>query len=196
MTKFNVRKINCIGDCVKTGESFLHPVTLNIVKNKNIDPICPSVMYLDKDNNIFEYKECKKSSNVNTKALQEFMALPYLNFDLEIILQIYKIDSIDTLFVWFNKSIESNKSYEYINRILNIWNLVNLDELKKNNKILVQLYLKYLKIYIKKIDFNHNKIEKDTTYFINKWFLNVDEKSFNFDLAKDLKKYLKKIYKI
>lgn len=181
------RKLNCLGNCVKKDDSFLHPITLTTFKNKNNDNMCPTDLYLSK-NQAFISKVCSKNEIINNKDIVNFMALPYINLDIKIILNIYKVDTIDKLEEWFENSLES-KSFEYINRILNIWIKYNFNTVKNYYQIFEEFYIKINnKFWGKK---NKEQI-KNIKKYIEKWFKIKKSDDFNFDLGNDLKKYLSK----
>jgi beta-galactosidase/beta-glucuronidase len=100
------------------------------------------------------------------------MALPYLSMNTDQILNMYKIDSIDSLINW----IDYTKDFNTINRILNVWIRKNFDELKENNKILLNIYKNIAKKYKKET----NNINEEN---IKNWFRNNKSDQFKLDLA-------------
>lgn len=173
------RKIKCLGDCVKEGDKFLHPITLQIKTNSSKGNKCPTELYLG-DMKYYEYTECNlKHDKIKSNEIQKFMALPYLNLNLDIMLSIYKIDTVDSLIQWINNMIEEDKPFRYVNRIINIWIKSNYDNLLKNNKVLVDVYLTINKHYWKKKNI-------EISDFLKKWFKIKEYDDFNHDLGIDL----------
>jgi len=190
MSKFNTRKLSCIGNCIKPNEKFLHPITLDLIKNEDTLNLCPSILFLNKNKQLTDFKNCD-NKNLSSDQLKSFMALPYLNLDSSIILDsIYEINTIDELFNWTQNQIVSKKTYEYINNVINIWNYNNFNDLQKNNKILVELYFKMCKIFWTKITIIDNELKKKIKDYINNWFNKKDINDFYFNLGNDLKKIL------
>jgi hypothetical protein len=169
------RKIKCIGSPFEKGEKYLHPITLQTIVNETDYTKCPSELYFDK-NELLPYKAYTSTDKLSTKEIQTFMALPYLNLDMNYILSNYKIETIDSLLNWVDSVID--KPFNYVNRIINIWIKINFDSLKENNKILVGLYEKLNKVYWNK---NINIEEK-----IKKWFKTKNVDDFSFNLGNDL----------
>jgi hypothetical protein len=116
------------------------------------------------------------------------MALPYINLDIKIILNIYKVNTIDKLEEWFDNSLET-KSFESINRILNIWIKYNFNSVKNYYQLFEEFYIRLNnKFWNKK---NKEQI-KNIKKYIEKWFKIKKSDDFNFDIGNDLKKYLSK----
>jgi hypothetical protein len=172
---------NCIGEIIKKNQSTIHPVTLEIGTNYTKKNICPSNIYFDNKDNSHYFKETNDKDVFNREELKMIMALPYLNFDLNRMLFLYNVQTTNDIIKFVQKSIDENKSFTYINRILNIWCKVNYNLLKKNNKILVDIYDKILIKYFEK----KTKIEI-LENFIKKWFQNIKENDFYFNLGEDL----------
>ena len=182
------RNIKCFGECIKPGDKYLHPVTLQISKNVTQKNLCASEIRI-KDSKIITHTSYNKSDRLSSQELQKFMALPYLNLNLDIMLSIYKIDTIDSLISWIDINIKANKPFRYINRIINIWNKSNFENLVDNNKILVVLYEKINKHY-------WNLDTDDMEKYIQKWFKTKNYDDFIFDLGLDLVNYLNKNSKL
>ncbi len=156
------RKIKCLGKEVKPDEYYIHPITLALGKNKNNVEICPSEIYFDKDSKGNKTKTiAKPDKKLSERDIQTFMALPYLRLDPKQVLNIYKIDTVDDIVNFTTNSINENKDYETINRIINVWIRENLDDLKDtegHHNILEKLY-KILGKHFNK-DFDLSKISK------------------------------------
>ena len=167
------RNIKCIGNPFEKGELYLHPITLQTIKNTTDYTKCPSELYYD-NNELIPYKQYTSSDKLSTQEIQKFMALPYLNLDTNYILLNYKIESVDSLLSWVDNMMSEDKPFKYINRIINIWIKINFDSLKENNKILVTLYEKLSS------KMNNKKIDLDK---INKWFKTKKSDDFSFNLS-------------
>ncbi len=169
----NTRKIKCFGNSIETNEVFLHPITLTLYQNLNKKNICPTELYYK--NGKAYYEMVNDENKLSNMDIQRFMALPYLNLNLGQMLQIYGIIDIDDMVRWTDSMLESNKPLSYVKRMLNIWILYNIDELKKNNKIIYTLIKKITKHYkLNLIDDAEDKI--------NKWIQNKDLNDFDFDI--------------
>jgi hypothetical protein len=181
----STRKIKCLGNCVSTGEYYLHPITLELSKNKSEKShVCPSELHYV--NNEPRYAKICDKNNISQLDIQKFMTLPYLNLNLEQMLNIYKINTIESLIKWVDNKIEEDVPFQYINRIINIWIKLYYNDLLSNNNILVSLYNSINKKY-----WHKNKIENIDS-FIKNWFKNKHEDDFSFNLGKDLFNYINK----
>jgi hypothetical protein len=172
------RKIKCLGNSVDTNEYYLHPITLNLGKNVAPHKICPSNIYYK--NGKIRLTVADNNTSLTDKDIKSFMALPYLNLDIEQMLSFYKIENIDNIIKWINNMIDIDKPFNYINRILNIWIKQNFDELKsmKDYKILLTIYNKLKNKYYPDIKINEDKIKI--------WFKNKNIEDFHFNLAEEL----------
>ena len=168
------RKIKCLGNSIESNEFFLHPITLELVLNKGPKKICPTELHYV---NGKPYTAAPiEVSNLSDRDIQSYMTVPYLNLNIEQMLSIYKIDSIDSMIKWLDNN---NKPLQTVNRILMVWIRFNFDELKNNNRILVNIYKKIGSKYFNKDKLNDEDIQNK----INNWFKksNIDE--FHFDLT-------------
>ena len=95
-------------------------------------------------------------------------------------LSFYNIENIDSMMKWIDNMIEENKSFQTINRILNIWIKHNFDKLieSKDKKILFTIYSKLANKYYPKI-----KVDEDK---INKILKDKNPDDFTFNLADEL----------
>ena len=174
------RKIKCYNNPIQPNEYYIHPITLEIVKNKYIKPICPSELHFTEKGQAVHYTvHYDKTINYSKQDIQTFMALPYVNFNIDMILKIYKIDTIDSIIAWIEKTIEEKTEFDTINRILNLWIHKHFDELKKNHAIIVVIVNKLINKYL---DISIN----DTDERIKKWFEHKDINDFNFNLILEL----------
>jgi hypothetical protein len=174
------RKIKCVGNSVDTNEFFLHPITLELVLNKGPKKICPTELHYV-NNKPYTVKPVipMDDSKLSDRDIQNYMTVPYLNLNMEQMLSIYKIESIDSMVKWIDDNIDE-KPLETINRILMVWIRLNFEELKENNRILVSIYKKIGRKYY------NNKNEDLYQEKINNWFKNTDPNSFHLNLTEIL----------
>lgn len=173
----STRKIKCLGNSVETNEYYFHPITLALFRNKGEKKICPSEFhYVNGKPYHSTPNDSVKLSNMD---IQRFMALPYLNLNIEQMLSIYHIDSIDDIVKWIDNMIVEKKQFNTINRILNIWIRYNFTMLQTNNRILLSIYTKLNKEF-------YNNEQIDIMKGINKWFETKIESDFSLDLAHHL----------
>ena len=173
------QKIKCRGNSIDNNEIFLHPVTLELVLNKGTKKICPTDLhYVNGKPYTTAPIDKTDKSDLSEKDLQSFMSIPYLNLNMEQMLLIYNINSIDTMMKWIDNNID--KPLQTINRILMVWIRFNFGELKENNRILISIY--------KKINKTHNlgKIDDDIENKIKNWFKNNKYDNFHLDLTEFL----------
>lgn len=191
---YSKREISCKGTCItKEGDSFLHPITLEIIKlDNNNNSVCPTEFHYDETNksNSWYNFNCKNNiinSNFDT---QKFMALPYLSLSLYQIINFYDIQQIDQLIKWIDKNIDEHTSYTHVIRILNIWIKYNHSVLINNNKILSNIYIKIYKKYWKKINIKEEQLKKELNKFISEWLKKNNNDTFEYNISKDLNIFL------
>ena len=174
----STRKIKCLGNCIEPGEIYLHPITLALYKNDFKEKkYCPSEFHYDINGPTYA-SLCNMNTDYSSLDIKKFMALPYLNLNMMQMLNIYKIDTIDSLISWVDQMIEKDAPFQHVNRIINIWIKFNYDDIVKTNDILLVVYEKISKKY-----WNDMKVDmKD----IKKWFKTKDYKDFTFDLGSEL----------
>jgi hypothetical protein len=173
--------IKCVGNSVDTNEVFLHPITLELVLNKSSNKICPTELHYA-DGKPYTYAPIGKTTykkEFKDRDLQQFMSVPYLNLSMEQMLMMYKITSIDTMMKWIDNNMD--KPLQTINRILMVWIRFNFEDLKDNNRILINIYKKLSK-HFKLKSINEDDLESK----INKWFKNNSVDSFHLDLTEFL----------
>ena len=168
-------KIKCLGNSVDNNEVYLHPITLELVLNKGPKKICPTELHYV---NGKAYTTAPKDVSLSDRDIQTYMSIPYLNLNMEHMLSVYKIQSIDTMMKWLDNNMD--KPLATINRVLNVWIRFNFDELVENNKILVSIYKRINKKY--KLNIDEDKIENK----IEKWFKNNKSNTFHLDLTEYL----------
>ena len=177
------RQIKCLGNSIDTNEFYLHPITLKVAKNVSTHKICPTGFYY-KNGKLETHIRTNSDPNLSKRDIQSYMALPYLNLSSEHMLNIYNIQaseyvSIDSFMSQIDKMIQTDKHFETINRVINIWISYNFKELKENNNILVSIYKKLGSKY-----FSEKKINSDElTTIINNWFKSHNMDDFNLNLG-------------
>ena len=183
---------------LSSNSQLLHPITLDWIDNSNIvNPKCLTKAHF-KDNkylSILNNYKCK--SNVNN--YKKYMYVPPIGISSIDILQIYDINSIDSLHTWITTNVDTLTFYT-INRVLNSWIKNNYDTLKIYNNFLEKIYnkllLKYLKLEIlKQIKNETIDINKDIKYFIDYWIEKNNTLAFDFNLLEDMIVYVQKKYK-
>ncbi len=165
----------------------LHPQTLKWIVNDSDESLCITKYFLDK-NNIF-----KKTSNYkclsNNDKYKEYLYVPPLGLSSNDLLQIYNIDSIESLHTWIEDS--NLLEPETIIRILNCWIKVNYDILEKYNKILVDIINNIITQFYSHLIGNFD-LNKETLKFITNWLSIHNSSDFHFDLINDYIEYIKK----
>ena len=188
---FDKRKIRPVGNTLKPGESYIHPITLEL-RNVNKDSksfTTPTEFYLSDDKNYpvyvdtetdkFEFKKLTKQE------LQLEMALPKTVYNEPHLLFIYDLKNIDQLTKWINNQIDQNIEFDTINRVINVFTLHKYEEFEKNSSYLVTMYKKILDHY-----FNKNLEIEIISKFIRKYIQNNNYQIFNFDIGDELIKNL------
>ena len=185
MSKDNIRKINkCIGKCIKPNESILHPNSLLKIKNNFDKQICP----INDFNNKFDYLiDC---DNIDDNQLIRYIITPHLNIDDFIILTFYNISNIDDLKKWIDDNI-NKKSFDHVNRIINLFIKSNFNNIKIYNKVLIEIIKKIIFYYFK---IKEEIINKEIDSFFNYWFQKNNVKNFEINFILDFKKYLSNKY--
>ena len=179
---------------VPINSQVLHPISTVWVQNKSTNPFCLTKFNLDNKNNLNILNEYKCKTNVDN--YKKNMYLPPIGFSSSDILQIYNIESIDSLDKWIQENIE-NKNYITINRVLNCWIKNNFDTLKNYNNFLEKIYNKLLYQYFLKSKtqkINETETNKEIKNFIDYWINKYNGSEFNLDLLEELLNYYKKKY--
>ncbi len=177
------RPVKCVGNSVDTNEFFLHPISLELVLNKGPKKICPTELHYVNNKPYMVKPVANKDDDtkLSDRDIQSYMAVPYLNLNIEQMLSIYKINSIDSMVKWLDDNIgNDDKPFETINRILMAWVRLNFDELKNNNRILYSIYKKIAKKYFNKMDDN------DLQNKIDNWFKKTNADKFYLDLTEHI----------
>jgi len=162
----------------KPDEKFLDPQLLIIKQNISNDNIYITKFAFDDELNLVNVSADRPNNNLNEKKM---MLTPSLIINSNEILKLYKVDDISE----FINSHIKNKSYNFLNRILNCWIRNNIDDLKKNYNILIDIYIEIINQFYKEIA-NKNKIIKYLKY----WLKKNNKNSFFINLGDDLIKFL------
>ena len=183
---------------LESKSQLLHPISLRFIDNTtSLNPIC--LTKLEFKNNkyvsIFNDYKCKST----TDNYKKYMYIPPIGISTSDILQIYEINSIDSLYSWITNNIDTFTMYT-INRVLNSWIKNNYDTLKIYNNFLEKIYnkllLKYLNIKIcKQIKDEKIDINSDIKYYIDYWIEKNNTLAFDFNLLEDMLIYIQKKYK-
>lgn len=191
---FNKRKLKCIGNCIsKKNESYLHPISLQIIKFDKGDSICPSKFHYDENKKTHSWHTNCKNEKTDIENIKKFMVLPYLSLSLQQFLETYKIYSVDDLIDWIDNKIKNEYTYEHINRIINVWIKQNFSILISNSNILNEIYFKIFKNYWN-LNIKDKHFNKETSQYVKNWIKEKDNEDFEFNLGNDLKNYLSKKY--
>lgn len=180
--------IKNIGNKVKNNELYLHPNTLLLNKVYDEDDY-PTKYYLKNDKIFYDMLSNKYKEN-NDKSLIKYMLYPSTVLTYNEILNFHDIISYEDLFNKIKELISYDKPYNSINRILNSWIRLNYKDLKKNNKILINIYMYVYDYYYSLVDIDKSEVETE----IHKWFITHKQSNFELNLGDHIIKSLK-IYK-
>jgi len=179
MNKFSeLRKIKPIGNPFNKNETVIHPITLQTATNNNNFKVYPSQFFIN-DNKL--YTDNKFTDEKLNRTPSKNMEIPDLSLPVSDILNIYNIDNYDELIRELKMMGNQNTMF----RLINIYNRLFFDTLKKNNSTLIKIF---------KIVFPDEKInEEKTNSFLNKWFENNKKDSFNLNICKDYKYFINNV---
>lgn len=191
MSKNNIRTIKCSGECLKENKKSIHPLTLQVIYHNDKDKqMCPTNNFLKNKESLMD--ECNfQKDQLDSSVLYQQMLTPNIIIDNKTILSIYKIANIQDLSEWVDNNL-NNKPFNNINRILNIWIKININDLKLFNNALVIIIKKIMLNYDKNI--KEKKIDSELKDYIDYWVKKMDDNLFEFNLIYDFKKYLNKKY--
>lgn len=187
--------LKCVGEEIKPGEFYLHPITLQLRQNTSTELGCPSeIGYHNEKKEFYDLIRSKNQNIPNKLEIKKFMALPYVGFSSGQILKLYNISSLIDLIEWIKKQNKNEESFEYVNRIIKIFIHYYIMDFKKTTKVLIEskLISIVLENYKKKINLKNEKVNKYIEEYIIYWFSAKDVNDFDLDLISDLYKYLKK----
>ena len=176
---------------LKPKTNILHPTALLWVQNINpTNPLCITKFQMDNKKNLTILNEYKCKSNLNN--YKKNLYIPPIGLNSNDLLNIYSIESIDSLYEWISDNLQIAK-YITVNRILNCWIRVNFDTLKNYNNYLEKICSKILEFNSKdKFKDNEDKIRKEIKNFIDYWINKHSVNEFNLELIEDLRYYLVK----
>jgi hypothetical protein len=121
----------------------------------------------------------------------DIMYIPPIEINYNDILNIYNVNSIDSL----NKFIDDNIYFQYkITRIINCWIRNNYNELLKHNNYLVNIILKYLLKYKSKTE-NIVNLDDKIKKYIDYWLNKNKSDDFKLDILDDIIQYFINKYK-
>lgn len=185
----NKRNLKQIGNPIKPGEKYIHPLTLQIREiSKSDKSFIPTEFHFDENNNLVLDTSVDNIdiNKMSKEELQMQMVLPRTVYNEAHLLTIYNVKNIDDLNDFINKEINKNSDFETINRIINIFILSKYDNLKNNHTFLIEIYKLLGKTYWDKNNINDNSISK----LIQEYLKNNNTESFNFDLGNYIRKNL------
>ena len=190
MTKNNVVQI---GNPIKKGDQYIHPITLNLIKNtKSDNNVYPTEIFLQ-DREIFidnlASKSKSKIEDLDTDELQKNFVLPKTVYNEDYLLYIYQIFNIDELNKFIDDEMSKDTNFKTINRVINIFVLFKYEEFKKNSNSLVEIFTKIYNKYWNK--YNVTELDKKLVKYISYYLENNDKDNFDFDLGKNLKSKLR-----
>ena len=172
---------------VPTNSSLLHPLTGTIINNDGMNPLCLTKFNL-KNNKLKITNKYKCDTNNNM--YKQYLYIPPITIQIKDILEIYDINTIDSLKTYFKENIESGNIIT-IKRILNCWIKNNIEILKNYNdgleKILGSIVNRF---YTDKDLFENNNISIKN--FVDYWIDKNSNLPFNFDILADFNNYINK----
>lgn len=177
----------------------IHPVISTLIYNEKNKPLCLTKTHL-KNNNIVFTKDYK--CNFSENNYKKYLFVPPIGISSNDILEIYNIDSIDSLKSFIDESLNDidpiNKYKIFtVNRILNSWIRNNFSTLKLYNNFLEKIYFKLINLIIdfNKINIDNDELIKNIKYFIDYWINKNNDNNFKFNLLEDMINYFLKKYK-
>lgn len=184
------RYIKQIGNPVKPGERYLHPLTLDIrTIDKAASPYIPTEFFLNEKQELELDIDVKKinTTNMTKEQLQLEMVLPKTVYNEAHLLYIYDIKTIDDLNNWINEQLSKDIEFETINRILNIYISLKQEEFTKNNNLLIDIYTLLLKKYKKSLNITDDTKRKLEGIIIN-YLKNNSIENYDFNLGTEILK--------
>jgi len=186
MVKNNIKQI---GNPVKKGEGYIHPITLEFRQADKDTLYVPTELYTDSDNVVRLDKEVKDYKKLSKDELQLKLVLPTTIYNENYLLSLYNIYNLDNLDIFINNEISKDTLFKTINRIINIFIIYKLEEFKNNSSSLVNIYKKIYSKYWK--DYNVQNLKTVLEKFISKKIKNTNKDDYNFNLGNSLKSHLK-----
>ena len=171
----------------------IHPITLNWIDNrKSINPLCLTKPHVENSNYLIMYKDYKCTNTSSN--YKSFLYIPPIGITAADIIQIYNINSIDSLQTYVNNNINEINILS-LNRVVNSWIRINFDTIKMYNNFLEKIYKKLLEKYLSSQNWQYvqtRELDKEIKKFIDYWFDKNNSIGFNFNLLEDLELYLLK----
>ena len=182
------RYIKQIGNPVKPGERYLHPLTLDIRTNdKAVSPYIPTEFFLNEKQELeldIDIKEIN-TTNMTKEQLQLEMVLPKTVYNEAHLLHIYNIKTFDDLNNWINEQLTKEIEFNTINRILNIYISLKQEEFTKNNTSLIDIYTLLLKKFKKSVNINDDIKRKIDGIIVN-YLKDNNIENYNFNLGEQI----------
>lgn len=189
MVKFTENEGRQIGNPVKKGEGYIHPITLQFRQIDKNTLTVPTELYITKEGVIDVDKEIKDYKKLSKKELQIQMVLPTTVYNENYLLYLYNIFKVDDLNKFINNEISKDTLFKTINRVINIFIYYKFEEFKQNNSSLINIYKKIYNKYWK--NYNVKDLDKVLKEYITNFLKKIDKEDYNFDLGNKLKKHLK-----
>jgi hypothetical protein len=164
------RIIKQIGNIVKPGERYIHPITLQIRKiDKSSKNFVPTEFHFNPEGKLEldTFVDNIDTTNLTKKDLQLEMLLPKTVYNEAYLLHIHNISNIDSLNNYIDNEISKNTSFETINRLINVFTIYKIEEFKKNNNSLIEIYQKIFKNLLKK-NFKNERMNILIQNYLNK----------------------------
>jgi len=172
---------------IPSNSSLLHPLTSTIINNDSTNPLCLTKFNL-KNNKLKITNKYKCETNNNM--YKQYLYIPPITIQIKDILEMYDINTIDSLKIYVKENIESGNIIT-IKRIINCWIKNNIEILKNYNdgleKILGSIVNRF---YTDKDLFENNNISIKN--FIDYWIDKNSNLPFNFDILADFNNYINK----
>ena len=179
----------CIGECYQGEKKALHPMTLEVMKNKDGYRKCPSNIYIDDFTNVRDTIKCNETNAIKYNEIAKYMYIPEVKFNSKSFLHLYDIVSFETGLNWVFENLEKNISRLTILRILNICWKEYHDSVKKISPEMIKCYSLLFTKYslVKKTSIKDKIIKKSLKKFIKK---TTNWNSFNFNSLEIINKYI------
>ena len=185
MKRFSdIRKIKVLSNPLKKDNNYIHPNSLDIIKNNSDEKIILSQFFLDNEKKNLDMT-VKYNKQQIVRDVNKNMESPDLSLPLTDMLNLYEIDSYDELVEILKKYMaeNQNKPEGTIFRLVNLYTRIFYDELNKTNNSLIKIF---------KIIFpNKNINEEKTKSFLTKWFKDNQLDAFDLNICSDYKKFIK-----
>jgi len=172
---------------VPSNTRILHPLTSTMIRNDGMNPVCLTKFNLK--NNKLKITDKYKCENSNNK-YKQYLYIPPIFIQAKDILEMYNIDSIDSLKSYVKENIITGNIIT-IKRIINSWIKNNIEILKNYNDGLEKILGYIIKRYTNDENFleNNNISIKN---FIDYWIDKNSNIPFNFDIVDDFNDYINK----